>query len=163
MAGLQEPAPAKAGVGTVDSRPRLREGDVLSRERGVGADSTGWKDFAVVLQTLQSSCPEGRSERSSTVRGRFASGLRSLAPGQAFQDFCHPGAVRVAVVQADLEVVVALPLQFSHLSTLGSQGVQHGNMVLPQVGEVVLADFQQKGRGVAHHVVHRAGRMNVLR
>ena len=33
----------------LDSRPRLREGDVLSRERRVGADSTAWKDFAIVL------------------------------------------------------------------------------------------------------------------
>ena len=29
--------------------PRFCEGDVLSRERPVGADSTMWKDFAIVL------------------------------------------------------------------------------------------------------------------
>ena len=62
---LEQSAPAKAGVGTVDSRPRLREGDVLSRERRVGADSTGRKDFATIRQA-------SNGERSDA--GRLALG-----------------------------------------------------------------------------------------
>ena len=61
------------------------------------------------------------------------------------------------MVKTDPEMVVALADHFLHVSRLGPQGLQHSRMLGAQVVEVVGADLQQEGGGIALGVVQRAG------